>query len=98
MTSDRQKISILFALILILGFIAGSIFVDKLPAWWPAYPFFSRFRTHLGLDLQGGAHLLYEADTSQVDSADAQSAIAGVRDVIEKRVNALGISEPLVQT
>ncbi|MBI2636688.1 MAG: protein translocase subunit SecD, partial [Parcubacteria group bacterium] len=59
---------------------------------------FERFRTHLGLDLQGGAHLVYEADTSQVGLDDAKTALAGVRDVIEKRVNALGVSEPLVQT
>lgn len=98
MTSERQKTSILFVLIIILGFIAGSIFIDKLPSWWPAYTFFARFRTHLGLDLQGGTHLLYEADTSRVNADDAASALAGVRDVIERRVNALGISEPLVQT
>lgn len=98
MTSERQKISILFVLIIVLGFIAGSIFTDRLPTWWPGYYWFARFRTHLGLDLQGGAHLIYEADTSQVDINDAEVAIAGVRDVIEKRVNALGVSEPVVQT
>jgi len=81
-----------------LGFISGSIFTHTLPTWWPAYSWFGRFRAHLGLDLQGGAHLIYQADTSKVTFEEAKSAIAGVRDVIERRVNALGISEPVIQT
>ncbi|MBI2636840.1 MAG: peptidylprolyl isomerase, partial [Parcubacteria group bacterium] len=98
MIGTRKQLWILFALIAILGFISGSIFADTLPARWPAKYYFERFRTHLGLDLQGGAHLVYEADTSQVAFSDAETAISGVRDVIERRVNALGVSEPVVQT
>jgi len=52
----------------------------------------------LGLDLQGGTHLEYEADVSKVAVADREDALTGVRDVIERRVNSLGVSEPLVQT
>lgn len=51
----------------------------------------------LGLDLLGGAHLLYEADLAKVESADRAVAMEGVRDVIERRVNFFGVSEPLVQ-
>jgi len=51
----------------------------------------------LGLDLQGGTHLVYEADVSKIEDADRGSAVAGVRDVIERRVNAFGVSEPVVQ-
>ncbi len=89
---------ILFFLILVLAYVAGAIFAPTPPKWMPASLWFSRFRTHLGLDLQGGAHLLYAADTSQVSRDEAESALAGVRDVIERRVNALGVSEPVVQT
>ncbi|MDP1709424.1 MAG: protein translocase subunit SecD, partial [Candidatus Komeilibacteria bacterium] len=98
MMSQRQQIWILFVLLIVLGFISGSIFFGKLPEWYPGQTWFGRFREHLGLDLQGGAHLIYQADTSKVTFDEAQSAIAGVRDVIEKRVNALGVSEPIVQT
>lgn len=99
MTSNRQQVWILFTLIIALGFVSGSIFASKsLPTWWPGQTWFGRFQEHLGLDLQGGAHLIYQADTSQVSFEEAQSAIAGVRDVIENRVNALGVSEPVVQT
>ncbi|MDD4902087.1 MAG: peptidylprolyl isomerase [Patescibacteria group bacterium] len=51
----------------------------------------------LGLDLQGGTQLIYKADVSQVPVGDEASAAQGVRDVIERRVNAYGVSEPLVQ-
>ena len=39
----------------------------------------------LGLDLQGGAHLVYKADMSLIASGDAGAALEGVRDVIERR-------------
>ncbi|MBT4071705.1 MAG: protein translocase subunit SecD [Candidatus Magasanikbacteria bacterium] len=51
----------------------------------------------LGLDLQGGAHLMYQADVSSIPYDDRGEAVDGVRDVIEKRVNALGVSESNVQ-
>lgn len=52
----------------------------------------------LGLDLRGGTHLVYEADLSRVAFVEKSSAIEGVRDVIERRVNIFGVSEPIVQT
>ncbi|MDA0207852.1 MAG: protein translocase subunit SecD [bacterium] len=52
----------------------------------------------LGLDLQGGAHLVYEADMTTIPESDRANALEGVRDVIERRVNAYGVSEPVVQT
>ena len=57
----------------------------------PVLPF------HLGLDLLGGTHLLYQADLSQIDSGQRSDAMQGVRDVIERRVNLFGVSEPVVQ-
>ncbi len=52
----------------------------------------------LGLDLQGGAHLIYEADTDAIDPPERGAAVEGVRDVIERRVNGIGVGEPNVQT
>ena len=49
----------------------------------------------LGLDLLGGTHLVYEGDLSTV--VDKSQAMEGVRDVIERRVNLFGVSEPVVQ-
>ncbi|MEL7562646.1 protein translocase subunit SecD [Dehalogenimonas sp. 4OHTPN] len=51
----------------------------------------------LGLDLQGGLHLVYEADLSGVAEADRDSILNGVVDVISNRVNPLGVSEPNIE-
>jgi len=54
---------------------------------------------NLGLDLQGGAHLVYQANTDQIPDSDKANAVEGVRDIIERRVRGgLGVSEPLVET
>ena len=52
----------------------------------------------LGLDLQGGAHLVYRAEVENIELKERNSAVEGVRDVIERRVNVFGVSEPIVQT
>lgn len=50
----------------------------------------------LGLDLVGGTELVYKADTSK--ASDRVGAMESLKDVIERRVNVFGVSEPLVQT
>ena len=50
----------------------------------------------LGLDLIGGSHLVYEVDLSEISFADQDSVMNGLRDVIERRVNLFGVSEPNV--
>ncbi len=55
------------------------------------------FAVQLGLDLKGGAHLVYKADFKDIAQADQKDAITSVRDTIERRVNSFGVSEPLVQ-
>ncbi len=56
------------------------------------------FTTHLGLDLKGGSHLVFQANTAKVKPEDLQDALNSSRDIIEKRVNFFGIAEPTVQT
>lgn len=51
----------------------------------------------LGLDLQGGTHLVYQADVKNIPEKDRAGALEAARDVIERRVNAFGVSEPIVQ-
>lgn len=50
----------------------------------------------LGLDLLGGTHLVYQADLSKITTSKSD-AMQGVRDVVERRVNLFGVSEPVVQ-
>lgn len=52
----------------------------------------------LGLDLQGGSELLYEADLSKIEPENYGQAMEGLRDVIERRINVLGVREPEVET
>jgi len=51
-----------------------------------------------GLDIRGGTELVYEADTSTIAPGDIHQTMAALRDVIERRVNLFGVSEPVVQT
>ncbi|TSC74703.1 MAG: preprotein translocase subunit SecD [Parcubacteria group bacterium Gr01-1014_44] len=60
-------------------------------------PHFFNIPFHLGLDLLGGTHLVYKADLSNLAGQTSGDAMEGVRDVIERRVNAFGVAEPLVQ-
>lgn len=61
-------------------------------------PVYKEFQTKLGLDLRGGSHLLFEADISKIPSADREDALESARDIMERRVNFFGVSEPQVQT
>jgi protein-export membrane protein SecD len=65
---------------------------------WAKLPHYWEVPYRFGLDLQGGTHLVYEANVDAIAEADRSSAMDGVRDVIERRVNAFGVAEPIVQT
>ena len=57
-----------------------------------------RFDFKFGLDLSGGTHLVYQADTSKLPAEGVADSLATLREVIERRVNAFGVGEPVVQT
>ena len=57
----------------------------------------SNFHFKLGLDLAGGTELTYNADVSGVPSGEVGDSLATLQDVISRRVNLFGVSEPLVQ-
>ncbi len=50
-----------------------------------------------GLDLQGGLQVVLEANPPEGVNVDSDT-MNGLRDTIERRVNGLGVSEPLIQT
>lgn len=92
----------LIFLVFILVLAAGSAWIV-----WPhgsrinlapnGGPFHQAFTTHLGLDLQGGSHLVYQAQFKDVPNQQRRDALIAARDTIERRVNSFGVSEPLVQ-
>jgi preprotein translocase subunit SecD len=51
-----------------------------------------------GLDLEGGTSITLGADMSKVPQADRNDALESAKNVIEKRVNFFGVSEPVIQT
>jgi len=60
-------------------------------------PHFIEKPYHLGLDLKGGVRLIYEADLSKINKKDRPQKMEELRDVIERRINIYGVTEPEVQ-
>jgi preprotein translocase subunit SecD len=60
--------------------------------------FHPRFELKQGLDIQGGMQVLLQADMSQIAPEDRTEALAAAKEVMLRRVDLFGISEPLVQT
>lgn len=88
------RIRILALIILILGVGAGLYDAGHVLGY--SNTWLKSFR--LGLDLQGGTHLVYRANVSAIPAGEVSDAMEGLRNVIERRVNAFGVAEPVVQT
>ena len=85
------------------GLITGLIIVVLLTALVIDFPVIAKFigfkdglTIHKGLDLQGGTHLVYQTDLSK-NTGSAEDAVTGVVNVIRRRVDSLGVSEPVIQ-
>ena len=90
MISKKRLVAALFLLVAVS--VSAAVF-----SYEPLWQRISSFRPwNFGLDLAGGSLLTYEMDLSKVGFADRDSVVSGLRDVIEKRVNLFGVSEPRV--
>src|SRR3989344_6245538 len=82
-----------WAIVLILvSFLIGYfVYSSENPA--------SKFKFRLGLDLNGGTELVYKADLTRASSSPSEisSSMNVLRDVIERRINVFGVSEPVVR-
>jgi preprotein translocase subunit SecD len=58
---------------------------------------FQRDGLRLGLDLQGGTSLVFEADLSKVEAREQGKAMDGVVRIMDRRINAYGVTEPTIQ-
>src|SRR5215213_10659903 len=72
----------LFVLLLVSGLIAASLAVV------------GQRETRLGLDLQGGVQLVYEAEPTAQQPAVTPEALQRTLDIMRERVDAFGVSEP----
>lgn len=83
----------IITLVIILGITAFAVFTD-IPKG-PNY-FGKDIKAHLGLDLQGGTQLVYQADLSA--SKDAAKDLNNLINVFRQRVDSLGVAEPSIQS
>lgn len=80
-------------MVIVLGFFDLSY--QKQSSILPSTPdSFANQKIQLGLDLQGGTQLDYKLDLRKVSEADKEGIVDGVLEVLTKRVNGLGVSEP----
>jgi preprotein translocase subunit SecD len=96
----KPKIRLYLSLLAIIILAAGAGYVDKYGSInlnKLKIKYAQSFPVRLGLDLQGGSHLVYQADLSKLANGDKTDALVGARDIVERRVNAFGVSEPVVQ-
>jgi protein-export membrane protein SecD len=97
---SKRKLYLTFLLIIILA--ASAVYLDipagsKIDLRALKINYNQPFKLKLGLDLQGGTHLVYEGDLKDIPALAQGDAMNSVRDVIERRVNGFGVSEPVVQ-
>ncbi|MFN8543198.1 MAG: protein translocase subunit SecD [Candidatus Binatia bacterium] len=88
MNQSVQYRALLFvALFVLSGVVLLPTFVDKPPSWWPW-----RQAVRLGLDLQGGTHLLYTVDLQQAqDNALERQRQDLARELRDRQVGAVDV-------
>lgn len=91
-TKQDTRIRRFWAVVILVAIIAMGNFV-----YTNATTEGARFPFKLGLDLAGGSHLVYEADVSNIAPEEIPELMDVLRDVIERRINVFGVSEPIVQ-
>jgi protein-export membrane protein SecD len=91
----RRFVPILIVVIGVLALVIDFWPGLKLPAFGDPSAGSRVVETKLGLDLQGGLRVEYQALPVNDKSPDA-AAMSTIRDIIERRVNSTGVSEPIV--
>ncbi|NTW13622.1 MAG: protein translocase subunit SecD [Candidatus Moranbacteria bacterium] len=97
---QNEKIRWQFAGVLGLALVSGIIAYPKVLSYLPfsaETAIEQKLKMNLGLDLQGGIHLEYAADTSQVPAGKKAEALQAALSVVERRVNAFGVGESVIQ-
>ncbi len=75
------------------------LFVLSLWITLPGTDIMGRKGFRLGLDLEGGTHLVYSVDLTKKDASQTDDdVLEAVKKKIELRVNAYGVTEPIIQT
>ncbi len=92
----RNRVLIIIALLVLSGLYIVPWNQYGIDSAWLNKPY------TLGLDLQWGVELDYKVDLDVVKSQSGktteQNIVEGIKSVIDKRVNSLGLAEPTIQT
>ncbi|OGE83903.1 MAG: protein-export membrane protein SecD [Candidatus Doudnabacteria bacterium RIFCSPLOWO2_01_FULL_44_21] len=97
-----RKKGLYFKFLIILLLTAGAVYLvlpvgSKITLKPVKINYEKVYNLKLGLDLQGGTHLVYEGNLKDIPQEARADAMNSARDVIERRVNSFGVSEPVVQ-
>jgi preprotein translocase subunit SecD len=88
--SRWKVIAVLVTAILVCLFAVPNFFPDSVVQRWPAW---AQRHIVLGLDLQGGSHLLLEVDSNEVRKEKVQTLLDDVRRVLrEARIGYTGLT------
>ncbi len=93
----KKRIAALLLLVLAVG-IGYFIYASEPKLSGQTHTGFMNKPFKLGLDLSGGTQLVYKADVSKIPATDVGNAMTSLREIIERRVNAFGVSEAVVRT
>lgn len=97
--SVQNKIRLKFALFFVLAVFSVLVAYPKSVQFIPPlYEVLNKPQVALGLDLQGGYRLEYEVDDSKIEDDKKEDALQAAQDVLERKVNATGTSEALIQS
>jgi len=88
---SRKNITVLVIILLLFGLALGTVLpVDA--------ERFGRKGLHLGLDLMGGVHLVYQADFPEGATGEEKTRDIGrALDTIRMRIDKYGVTEPIIQ-
>ena len=84
MKQFRWKLFLIFSLILLACvYVLPSVF-SSLPGWWRTLGILPTEKIHLGLDLQGGMHLVLEVQTQKAVESRIERTVQELRDAMKK--------------
>jgi len=82
--------------VVVIAVVLMALIID-VPAMAKFVGFKNGWSVKKGLDLQGGTHLVYQTDLSKVKPGSETDSVNGVVTVIRRRIDSLGVSEPMIQ-
>ncbi|MDD3051420.1 MAG: protein translocase subunit SecD [Candidatus Cloacimonetes bacterium] len=91
MKSRTLRTILIYLVLVVSAIFLAPILIDDLPSFWPNQ------RLKLGLDLQGGMHILMEVEYNELPKAERDDAVKSALQIIRNRIDQFGVSETSIQ-